>query len=171
MWCAHIISLAAISQWMTVISRKTQGILSGQVRKAELFLAKVVVMDGRKEWYCRLCSAADVWIRLRNRRCNADIPTVLQGKHLQAVPTKNGRSRSASSSSGDGADHILAYRAQWAEEAAFGGQRSRRKREHKRRCAKLMSSRTWTWMSRKARRKSGSESCCKLNRDEVVTTT
>ena len=83
--------------------------MSGQERKDEL-LANMVVIDCGREWYCRLCSETNVWSRAKCRRCKTDIPAGLHGKHLQAVSTRNARSWSATSS-GDGADHMLAYQA------------------------------------------------------------
>ena len=71
--------------------------MSGQVREDGV-LAKAVVIDGRKEWYCRSGSETNVWTKTKCRRCKTDIPSGLQGKPLQAVSTKRGRSWSASSS-------------------------------------------------------------------------
>ena len=50
------------------------------------------------------------------RRCKTDIPAGLRGKHFQVLSTRNVRSWSASSSSFDGEDHVLACRAQWTQE-------------------------------------------------------
>ena len=61
-------------------------------------------------------------------KMQTDIATGLQGKHLQAVSTKNERGLSASSSSGDGEDHMLAYKAQWAKEAELRELREENKR-------------------------------------------
>ena len=55
------------------------------------------MIDGQKEWYCRFCPETDVWTRWRCRRCFSSTPSVLQGKHRQAVPAKAGRCSSGSS--------------------------------------------------------------------------
>ena len=65
--------------------------MAGQVRIEEL-LAKAVTIDGRKEWYCRFCSETNVWTRSKCRSCQTNIPSVLHGRHQQAVSTKAGRS-------------------------------------------------------------------------------
>ena len=65
-------------------------------------------MDDRKEWY-------NVWTRSKRRKCQADIPSVLQVKYKQAVSTKMGRSWSESSSSGECENTVLARKAQWAK--------------------------------------------------------
>ena len=71
-------------RWQT---QKKKGWMAGQVRMEEL-LAKAVTIDCRKEWYCRFFSETNVWTRSKCRRCQTNIPSVLQGTHLQAVSTK-----------------------------------------------------------------------------------
>ena len=88
--------------------RRERVFMAGQVRKDEL-LARATVI-GRKEWYCRFCSEANVWTRSKCRRCKTDIPSVFQGKHMQAVSSKICCIWSASSS-GDGEDQMLVYKA------------------------------------------------------------
>ena len=39
-----------------------------QVREDEL-LSKVVVTNGKKEWYCCFCSETNVWTRAKCPRC------------------------------------------------------------------------------------------------------
>ena len=39
-----------------------------------------------------------------------------KGRHMQALSTRSGRSRSESSSSGDGDEKVLAKKAQWAQQ-------------------------------------------------------
>ena len=70
------------------------------------------LIDGRKQWYCRFCSETNVWTRSKCRRCQTNTPSVLQGKHKQAVSKKGGRSWSESSSSGECEDRVLAHKAQ-----------------------------------------------------------
>ena len=60
--------------------------MAGQVRQEEL-LAKAFVIDGRKEWFCRFRSETDVWSIAKCRRCKADIPAGMHGKHLQETRT------------------------------------------------------------------------------------
>ena len=127
--CCHVVvvfdrSIVGItsSQWelMTVRRemcfkcRRGRVTWPGDVRKEEP-LAQAITVDGCKESYCRFCSERNVWTRLECRRCKTAIPSVLQGKDMQAS-TKSGRSWSEWSSSGDGEDEVLAYEAQWAEE-------------------------------------------------------
>ena len=69
-------------------------------------LAEAVTIDGRKEWYGRFCSETIVWKRSRCRRCQTNIPSVLQGKRRQAVSAVAGRCSSDSSSSGGGEDKV-----------------------------------------------------------------
>ena len=90
--------------------------MAGQVRKEEL-LAKAVTIDGRKEWCCRVCSETNSWTKSKCRRCKTGIPFVLQGRHMQTVSTKSARSLSESSSR-DGEENVLAYKAQWAKTIA-----------------------------------------------------
>ena len=61
--------------------------MAGEVLEDEL-LAKAVVIDGRKEWCCCSCSETNFWTRSKCRRCKADIPSVPQAKHMQAVSSK-----------------------------------------------------------------------------------
>ena len=61
-----------------------KGSMAGQARMEEL-LAKAVTVDGRKEWYCRFCSETDVWTTSECLRCQTNIPSLLQGRHKQAV--------------------------------------------------------------------------------------
>ena len=95
---AHIISLVAISMWMTGTdgdqTQKREGYMPGQIRQEEL-LATAVVIEGRKEWFCRFCSEASVWSSTKCRSCKTDIPAGLHAKHLQALSTKNGRWRTS----------------------------------------------------------------------------
>ena len=55
--------------------------MAGQVRVEEL-LAKAVTVDGRKEWYCRVCWETT---RSRFRSFQTNVPSVLQGKYKLAV--------------------------------------------------------------------------------------
>ena len=87
------------------LSQKRKGYMAGQVRKWEL-VAEAVTIDGRKERHCRFCSETKVWTRSKRRRCTTGIPSVLQGKNMQAVSTKNGRRWSELSPSGDGEDKV-----------------------------------------------------------------
>ena len=96
---------------------KRKGDMAGDVRNEEL-LAKSITIDGRKEWYCRFCSERNVWTRPECRRCKTSIPSVLQGKDMQAVSTRR-RVVAAGLSRPPQAmvrDKVLAYEAQWAEE-------------------------------------------------------
>ena len=72
-------------------TQKGKGFMAGQVCKDER-LAKTVVTDCRKKWCCCFCSENNVWSIAMCRRYKTDIPTGLNGKHLQAVSTRNGRS-------------------------------------------------------------------------------
>ena len=80
----------------------------------EEILAKAVTIDDRKEWYCLFCSDTHVWTRSKCRRCQTQIPSVVQGRHKQAVSNKGGRSWSEWSSSGECEDKVLAQKTQWA---------------------------------------------------------
>ena len=73
-------------------TQKMKGCVASPVWKEEL-LAKAVAMDGRKQRYCRTCSAT----RSKCRRCQTDT-------HASCVD--KGRSWSESSSS-DGEDQVL----------------------------------------------------------------
>ena len=86
--------------------------LDGRSRadKKEL-LAKAATIDGRKEWNCRFCWETNVWKRSICRRCQRNFPSVLQGKHKQAVSNRGGRSWSESSSSSEREDKVLAHKA------------------------------------------------------------
>ena len=70
-----------------------KGFMASQVRKDGL-LAKAVVIDGREGVEC--LDAIEV-----PKVQDCDSPSVLQGKHMQAVSAKNGHGLPASSSSGD----------------------------------------------------------------------
>ena len=74
--------------WQT---QKKRGWMAWQVRMEELH-AKAVTIDGRKEWSCRFCSETNVWTRSKCRRCQTNVPSVLQGKYKQAVSIKAGGS-------------------------------------------------------------------------------
>ena len=63
--------------------QKRKGCMVGYVRKK--LLAKAINIDGRTEWHCLFCSVTNVWTRSKTRRCKTGIPSVLQGKQLQAV--------------------------------------------------------------------------------------
>ena len=60
-----------------------------------------------------------MWTRLRCRRCQANIPSVLQGDYKQAVSTQIGQSWSEPSSSDEGEDKVLAHKAHWAKETGW----------------------------------------------------
>ena len=114
-WCAHIISLVAVSLWMTglvgIRRKKRKGHMSGQVRQEEL-LAKAVVIEARRDWHCRFGSETNVWSRCKIRRCKTDIPAGVHATNLQALSARNVSSCLASSSSCDGEDQVLAVNVQ-----------------------------------------------------------
>ena len=85
-------------------------------------------IDDRKEWCCCLCSETNVWTRSRCRRCQTNIPSVLQDQHMQAVSTKSGRSWSESAPSGEGDQKVLAHEAQWDRETELRELRQENKR-------------------------------------------
>ena len=54
-----------------------------------------------------------MWTRSKCRRCQTDIPSVLQGKSKQADLTKAGAKSSDSFSSGECEDKVLAHKSRW----------------------------------------------------------
>ena len=71
-------------------------------REAEIVLAGVIAIDGRKEWIGKFCSESNVWKRWRCRRCYNYIPAGLCGNHRQAVAARTvERSTGSSTSSGE----------------------------------------------------------------------
>ena len=95
-WCAHIISLVLISLWMT----------------GDRWLSGPGAWGRACGKSSRHCWSKGVVLPLQFRiqrvdksqvsEVNTDTPTGMHGNHLQAVSTRNGRSWSASSSSGYG---------------------------------------------------------------------
>ena len=80
--------------------RKKRTRTAGQVRMEEL-LAKADAVDGRKEWYCRFCSEANV-------HCKVSTSRLFQPRLVGVVRT---RPQWAS-----GKAKVLAHKARWAKE-------------------------------------------------------
>ena len=82
---AHITSLEATSLWMTVTdgykTLKRKGHLSGQIRQEEV-LARAVVIEGRKEWYCRFVQRPTCG---QERSAGDATPTFWQGVACEAL--------------------------------------------------------------------------------------
>ena len=73
--------------------------MAGQVRREEI-LAKAVIIDGRKEWYCRGLLRDECVDKVEMSKV-PNIPSMLEGKYKHAVSAKAERSWSDSSSLGE----------------------------------------------------------------------
>ena len=104
--CAGVVFTALALSWFSVMvsdgfqtQRRGSWILAKE--RAEIVLAGVIAIDGRKEWICKFCSESNVWTRWRCRRCYKNIPAGLRSKHRQAVAART-RELSARSSTSSG---------------------------------------------------------------------
>ena len=60
------------------------------------------MIDGGKEWICKICSESNVWTRWRCRRCYNNIRAGLREKYRQAIAARTCEwSDGSSSSSGE----------------------------------------------------------------------
>ena len=114
------------SQWVLMTVRREMALK--RRRERVLWSVKCGKMSFCKRRSSLIVASSGTAASARRRVRETDIPSVLQGRHMQAVSSKNGRSWSASSSSGDGQDQMLAYNAQWTNMTKLRDLREENKR-------------------------------------------